>query len=105
MTFDNRFTRELPTDLETENHIRQVQRACFSRVSPTPVDRPRLAAYAREVAELLGLIVDPGDSDDFANIFAGNRLLDGMDPFAMCYGGHQFGNWAGQLGDGRAINL
>jgi uncharacterized protein YdiU (UPF0061 family) len=40
-----------------------------------------------------------------ANVFSGNRLLSGMDPFAMCYGGHQFGNWAGQLGDGRAINL
>jgi len=38
-------------------------------------------------------------------VFGGNRLLPGMEPFAMCYGGHQFGNWAGQLGDGRAINL
>ena len=36
---------------------------------------------------------------------AGNRPLPGADPYAMCYGGHQFGNWAGQLGDGRAINL
>ena len=32
-------------------------------------------------------------------------MLSGMQPYAMCYGGHQFGNWAGQLGDGRAINL
>lgn len=38
-------------------------------------------------------------------IFSGNQLLPGMDPYACCYGGHQFGNWAGQLGDGRAINL
>lgn len=44
-------------------------------------------------------------SDEFLNIFSGNALLDGMKPYAMCYGGHQFGNWAGQLGDGRAINL
>ncbi len=36
---------------------------------------------------------------------SGNRVLPGMDPYATCYGGHQFGNWAGQLGDGRAINL
>jgi uncharacterized protein YdiU (UPF0061 family) len=41
----------------------------------------------------------------FAQVFGGNQVLEGMDPFAMCYGGHQFGNWAGQLGDGRAINL
>ncbi|MFM7932002.1 MAG: protein adenylyltransferase SelO family protein, partial [Pirellula sp.] len=37
--------------------------------------------------------------------FSGRKLLDSMQPFAMCYGGHQFGHWAGQLGDGRAINL
>jgi uncharacterized protein YdiU (UPF0061 family) len=38
-------------------------------------------------------------------VFAGNRLLPGTEPYAACYGGHQFGNWAGQLGDGRAISL
>ncbi len=45
------------------------------------------------------------ESDDFTQVFSGNHLLPGMDSYAMCYGGHQFGNWAGQLGDGRAINL
>jgi uncharacterized protein YdiU (UPF0061 family) len=44
-------------------------------------------------------------SAELTEVLAGNALADGMDPFAMCYGGHQFGNWAGQLGDGRAINL
>lgn len=39
------------------------------------------------------------------NAFSGNGVLAGMEPYAMCYGGHQFGHWAGQLGDGRAINL
>jgi uncharacterized protein YdiU (UPF0061 family) len=39
------------------------------------------------------------------SLFSGNQLVEGMQPYAMCYGGHQFGNWAGQLGDGRAINL
>ncbi len=38
-------------------------------------------------------------------MFAGNQLLSGMEPYAACYGGHQFGSWAGQLGDGRAISL
>ena len=105
MTFDNRFTRELPADPQSKNFIRQVQRACFSRVLPTPVVRPQLVAYSREVADLLDLNIGPFVSGDFASVFSGNRLLNGMDPFAMCYGGHQFGNWAGQLGDGRAINL
>jgi uncharacterized protein YdiU (UPF0061 family) len=43
--------------------------------------------------------------EQFVQVFSGNEMLSGMDPYATCYGGHQFGNWAGQLGDGRAINL
>ena len=105
LTFDNRFTRQLPADPQTENFTRQVRNACYSRVMPTPVAAPKLIAYSPEVAELLGLPEEFVRSDEFAQVFAGNRLLAGMDPFAMCYGGHQFGSWAGQLGDGRAINL
>ena len=104
-TFDNRFTRELPADPETGNARRQVTRACYSRVQPAKVAQPQLVAYAWEVAEELGLSRTFCESDDFPHIFSGNRVLDDMDPYAMCYGGHQFGNWAGQLGDGRAINL
>lgn len=62
-------------------------------------------AYSKEVAELLNLDIDACESNSFTELFAGNKLLANMDPYAMCYGGHQFGNWAGQLGDGRAINL
>jgi len=105
LAFDNAFVRELPADPEPANHRRQVTGACYSRVMPTPVRAPTLIAHAAEVAELLGLDPAACTGDDFVQVFAGNRLLPGMDPFAMCYGGHQFGNWAGQLGDGRAINL
>ena len=101
LTFDNRFTRELPADLETENYRRQVRDACYSRVKPTPVSNPKLVAYAKEVANLIDLSQEACESDLFTQVFVGNHLLEGMDPFAMCYGGHQFGNWAGQLGDGR----
>ena len=79
--------------------------AAYSRVAPTPVAGPTLVAWSREMAETLGFTPEDVASDEFAKVFAGNRLLPGMDPFAMCYGGHQFGSWAGQLGDGRAINL
>ncbi len=105
LRFVNRFTSELPGDPESHNSRRQVHQACWSRVSPTPVAAPRLVAHAREVAELLDIQVTPDTEQAFAEVFGGNRLLAGMDPFAMCYGGHQFGHWAGQLGDGRAINL
>ena len=103
--FDNRFTRELPADPQAANFRRQVHGACYSRVAPTPVASPRLIAYAREVAELLDITPAICESPEFVQVFSGNQLLDGMDPFAMCYGGHQFGHWAGQLGDGRAIIL
>ena len=105
LQFDNRFVRELPADSDTGNHRRQVNNACFSLVDPTAVSAPALLSYSREVAELLDLSEEDCQSEEFLQVFAGNRLLDGMLPHAMCYGGHQFGNWAGQLGDGRAINL
>ncbi len=105
LRFDNRFTRELPADPRPENVRRQVAGACYSRVRPTPVSAPRLVAYSREMADRLGLSPEDCETRNFAEVFAGNHLLDGMDPHATCYGGHQFGNWAGQLGDGRAINL
>lgn len=105
LAFDNSFIRELPADSEPLNFRRQVLGACYSKVQPTPVSQPQLLAYSREVAELLDLPLAACESDEFADIFAGNRLAKGMDSYATCYGGHQFGNWAGQLGDGRAINL
>lgn len=105
LTFDNRFTRELPADPQPANFRRQVAQACFSRVQPTPVPRPTLVAYAHEVAQLLDLPAHVCQSAQFVTVFAGNGCLPAMDPHAMCYGGHQFGSWAGQLGDGRAIIL
>jgi serine/tyrosine/threonine adenylyltransferase len=105
LVFDNRFTRELPADPDSRNITRQVKQACFTRVVPTQVAAPELIAYSPEVADLLGLSPETIQSPEFAQVFGGNRLIEGMEPFAMCYGGHQFGSWAGQLGDGRAINL
>ncbi len=105
LQFDNTFVRDLPADPEPRNHRRQVQGACFSRVDPTAVSEPRVVACASEVAEFLGLGPDACDTERFAQVFAGNQTVPGMETYAACYGGHQFGNWAGQLGDGRAISL
>ncbi len=105
LTFDNRFTRELPADPEGINRRRQVTGSCYSRVNPTRVSAPRLVACSQEAAALLDLSSEVCESPEFVQVFSGNSLLPGMDPYATCYGGHQFGNWAGQLGDGRAINL
>ncbi len=105
LRFDNRFTTSLPGDDSGGTVPRQVIEACYSRVSPTSVSFPRLVAVSPEVSELLGLRADDIESAEFVDVFSGNRLLEGMDSHAACYGGHQFGNWAGQLGDGRAIAL
>lgn len=105
LRFDNRFVRDLPADPEPENRRRQVHGAVYSRVSPTPTAHPRTLAVSTEVADLLGIPNPVLRSEDFAAVFSGNRIPAGAEPFAMNYGGHQFGNWAGQLGDGRAIAL
>jgi uncharacterized protein YdiU (UPF0061 family) len=105
LRFDNAFVRHLPADASSENRRRQVHGALFSRVQPTPVAAPRLIAHSREVAALLGISEAEIHSPEFAQVFGGNTLLEGMQPYAANYGGHQFGNWAGQLGDGRAITL
>jgi serine/tyrosine/threonine adenylyltransferase len=105
LRFDNTFQRSLPADPEQGGRRRQVLRACFSHVTPTPVSAPRLLAYSREAAELIGLTPAECESPEFVEVFSGNRVLGAMQPYAACYGGHQFGNWAGQLGDGRAITL
>ena len=104
LRFDNRFVAELPADPEAANYTRQVA-AAYSKVRPTKAAKPQLIGWSPEVAQLLDLPTDPGDGEALAEVFAGNRVLPGMAPIATCYGGHQFGNWAGQLGDGRAINL
>ena len=105
LRFDNTFVRELPGDPQPGNRRRQVHGALFSRVEPTPVAAPRLVAHSPEVAALLDIPEDTVRSRRFAEVFGGNALVEGMQPYAANYGGHQFGNWAGQLGDGRAISL
>ncbi|MGH8762508.1 MAG: protein adenylyltransferase SelO [Nitrosospira sp.] len=103
--FDNSFVRELPGDAETHNTPRTVRNACYTRVDPTPVPAPRLLAWAEPIGELLGISHPASPAGPAVEILGGNRILPGMQPYAARYGGHQFGHWAGQLGDGRAITL
>ncbi len=105
LKFDNAFVRELQGDRDEGGPPRQVYEALYTRVAPTPVFAPKLIAHSREMAERLGFDEDLVARPEFARVFGGNALLEGMEPFAANYGGHQFGQWAGQLGDGRAITL
>ena len=98
--FENSFVRDLPADPLPDNVPRQVPAASYTRVDPTPVAAPRLLGWSQALGEYLGVEKPAG-----AEVLAGNRVLPGMQPYAARYGGHQFGTWAGQLGDGRAITL
>lgn len=105
LIFDNSFVRDLPGDPETAIWPRQVHRALYSKVEPTPVSAPELLAHSKEMADALGIDEATMTSPKLVSVLAGNALLEGMQPFSANYGGHQFGHWAGQLGDGRAISL
>ena len=105
LQFDNTFVRDLPGDPETGPRPRPVRGALYSRIEPTPVRAPSLIAYSREVAALVGFTAEDLAAPWFPQVFGGNGVLEGMEPYAANYGGHQFGQWAGQLGDGRAITL
>jgi serine/tyrosine/threonine adenylyltransferase len=103
--FASRFIDSLPGDPLSDRRPRQVVGALWSKVAPTPVSAPRLVALSPEVVQLLGLDEATLRSPEGVQVLAGNALWPGMVPYAANYGGHQFGNWAGQLGDGRAIVL
>ena len=103
LTLNNTFTEHLNADENLNNNPRQVYKASFSYVEPKPVENPSLIIVSDEMVEALDII--DKDSTDFLNIVSGKEIIPNSKPYAMCYGGHQFGHWAGQLGDGRAINL
>ncbi|KAK3902966.1 hypothetical protein C8A05DRAFT_43729 [Staphylotrichum tortipilum] len=92
---------------------RQVRGALFTWVRPESQQDPDLLAVSPAAMRDLGLAQSEADTDEFRAVAAGNKIV-GWDadtlsgpgyPWAQCYGGFQFGDWAGQLGDGRAISL
>lgn len=105
LRFDNAFVRELPGDPDPSPRSRQVAGAAWSPVAATPVAQPRLLGWSDALAEEMGLAGSGVSADAWAQVLGGNQLLPGMQAWASGYGGHQFGVWAGQLGDGRAISL
>lgn len=91
---------------------RQVRGALYTWVRPEHAADPELLAVSPAALRDIGIRPDDAQSDTFLQVVAGNKLLgwneekkEGGYPWAQCYGGFQFGAWAGQLGDGRAISL
>ncbi len=105
LTFEDAFVRAMPGDSDRRNVSRQTPGVSYSPVDPTPVAAPSLLAWSDAAGDLLGVTRPALGPGPVADVLAGNRLLPGMRPYAARYGGHQFGHWADQLGDGRAITL
>ena len=108
LKFHNRTLDELPVEKSGDYLIqRPIPNACFSLVKPTPIENPLLVAYSDSALRLLGLGVSDGIYDDgeFIDLFCGNKEFFGAKYAAHCYCGHQFGSFAGQLGDGATMYI
>ncbi len=105
LNLNDTFNRELTADSIKENYIRQVSNAAFSYITPKIPGNPLLVHVSPQMLKAVGLTEQDAKSEEFLKAFSGAEVYPDTNPFAMCYAGHQFGNWAGQLGDGRAINL
>lgn len=97
------FSKELPVDANENVFPRQVEKAALSFVICKTPSSPKLLHYSRSL--LASWDVEINDKNKFTQVFSGSIPYKGFKAYAMCYGGHQFGQWAGQLGDGRAINI
>ncbi|XP_072535402.1 protein adenylyltransferase SelO-like isoform X2 [Salminus brasiliensis] len=100
----HRLLGSLPLDEVKDSSVRTVNRCIFSQSQPTPLQGAlQLAALSKDVLEK---VLDLDDSvmqhEDLPQFLSGGKLFPGSFPLAHRYGGHQFGYWAGQLGDGRA---
>lgn len=106
LEFDNIALKKLPLDTSEEPGVRQVKGACFSRVKPQPLTKPRFVAVSPKALALLGLDGEEVINDPLGpEYLSGSKLMPGSEPAAHCYCGHQFGQFAGQLGDGAACYL
>ncbi len=105
ININDTFNNALTADNNRNNVPRQVHEAHFSHVTPRKPSNPKLLHISTEMLENLGFDKAFAKTETFLNLVSGAEVMDNTEPFAMCYGGHQFGQWAGQLGDGRAINL
>ena len=119
----NIFTSNLPPDSEyktpTDSYKaprgdlgpRMVKGALYTYVRPEETKDPELLGVSSTAMKDIGLKEGEEKTEDFRDLVTGNKIFwdgsteKGVYPWAQCYGGWQFGSWAGQLGDGRAISL
>ena len=88
-----------------DNSYSKLPENFYQRINPVPVKNPELITLNKKLCDELNLNLDNFDRQELAQIFSGNLLLEGSEPIALAYAGHQYGNFVPQLGDGRAILL
>ena len=96
---------QLDVGLAWRNSFAGLGKNFFTRLSPEPLPKPYWVGQSRAVARELGLDDAWLQSSELLQALSGNQPIVGTQPLASVYSGHQFGHWAGQLGDGRAILL
>lgn len=95
----------MPAPLQFDNSYARLPGSFYRRQLPVPVAAPTYVATNEALAEALGISPQWLASDQGLAVMAGNAVPDQAEPLAMAYGGHQFGQWVPQLGDGRALLL
>ena len=89
---------------QLESTYAELPQVLFSKLSPTPVRQPEVVIFNEKLADDIGLNLTGMSKEVRTDLFAGNFVPEGTEPFAQAYAGHQFGNFT-MLGDGRAIVL
>lgn len=103
MNFQNitqQYLKEFPGDFSNNLAQRQTPKVLFATVTPENFENPELLIFNEKLSEEIGLGAFEESDLPF---LVGNNLPENIRTYATAYAGHQFGNWAGQLGDGRAI--
>ena len=99
MDWETRFLQSTPGEVIVNSKPREVVQSCWVGAEPEKHANVSLLGWTDSVAAMFGI-------QKARHLeFVGQKIVNGMQPFAHCYGGHQFGQWAGQLGDGRAISI
>jgi uncharacterized protein YdiU (UPF0061 family) len=94
-----------PTGLKWDNHFHRLGPDFYTALAPQALPEPYWVGRSVAVAQILNLPADELETDALLHALAGNQPISGTQPLASVYSGHQFGHWAGQLGDGRACLL
>ena len=93
------------SDMRLEQNYLELNDEFYQKLRPSPLHEPRLIDLNEDACQILGLDPAQIDKECLEKVINGEKLLEGSQPYAMCYAGHQFGFYSARLGDGRAINL